>query len=414
MELVTVYHHDAPVARYPLDGSRVTIGSTFDNDVVLAGDHVAERHLVLYRDEQGLWRARPSDSEEDTRLDFGSRLAVGGLALSLETAADSTPCPKSEVAEGSSYGIVGSSVRTQLLRLCIQRLGPLRGAVLIQGDTGTGKELVAKALHQASGRSGAFVAVNCGGLTSSLLEDTLFGHEKGSFTGATHERRGVFEQAHGGTLFLDEIGEIPLPQQASLLRVLDDHLVRRVGGQEERRVDFRLVTATNRHLEHLAQDGRFRLDLFHRLSILRITTAPLRDRPDDIEPLAAHFLANMAHEVGHKRLSGESMKRLRECDLAGNARELRNRLYRAAVFARGSLIRVVDLDLEDTHGELRRRKLLLSTISDQEIDAAVQRHCGNIASAAKELGVPRTSLRDRLQRTAAPNRPSAVDQPTIA
>jgi DNA-binding NtrC family response regulator len=242
------------------------------------------------------------------------------------------------------------------------------------------------------------VAVNCGGLTSSLLEDTLFGHEKGSFTGACGEHRGVFEQAQGGTLFLDEIGEIPLSQQASLLRILDDGVVRRVGGRDDRRVEFRLVTATNRDLERLAAEGHFRLDLFHRLSALRIATSPLRQRPEDIPLLAEHFLSLMATEVGHKRLSMEASRRLARSDLPGNARQLRNLLYRAAVFAQGHLIRVADLEREEPGRETGSSRAAICDLSDVEVAEVLRRHRGNISGAAKELRVPRTSLRDRIRR----------------
>ncbi|MCU0665219.1 MAG: sigma 54-interacting transcriptional regulator [Myxococcota bacterium] len=398
MELVTVYHHDSPVVRFPLEHSPITVGSNLENDVVLAGDHVAERHLVLYRDEAGCWRAGPPGSEAIAELRPGARLSLGGLALSLDCAPEARRSFPAALPRSGEFGIVGVSAKTRRLRLCIERLAPLRGPVLVCGETGTGKELVASALHLASLRKGAFVAVNCGGLTSSLLEDTLFGHEKGAFTGACAEHRGVFERAHAGTLFLDEIGEIPLSQQAALLRILDDGVVRRVGGRDDRKVEFRLVTATNRNLEKLAGEGRFRLDLFHRLCALRITTSPLRERPEDLEPLAAHFLSLMATEVGHKRLSSEAIRRLSKRDFPGNARQLRNLLYRAAVFSRGPLIRAADLELDESDTATVSLRGAICELSDADVVTALSRHRGNVSGAAKELGVPRTSLRDRIRR----------------
>jgi DNA-binding NtrC family response regulator len=299
---------------------------------------------------------------------------------------------------GDDLGIVGISTVTRLLRLEVARFARLLAPVLICGETGTGKELVARALHECSLRPrGPFVTVNCGALSESLLEDIFFGHERGAFTGAGDAHRGVFERANGGTLFLDEIGELPLAQQAALLRVLDDGRVRRLGSEREERVSVRVVAATNRDLPRMTVDGAFRLDLYHRLSALRILTPPLRDRPDDIEPLACHFLAAMAGEVGPRRLEEAALEKLRAHSLPGNARELRNALYRAAVTTAREAISVRDLDLEPPPTATRRtRRVRLSRLPDARIREVVALHPGNIAAAARELGVPRTTLRDRV------------------
>jgi DNA-binding NtrC family response regulator len=230
-----------------------------------------------------------------------------------------------------------------------------------------------------------------------MLEDTLFGHERGAFTGAQTSRRGVFEQANGGTLFLDEIGELPISQQASLLRVLDDKQVRRIGAEGVKRVDFRLVTATNRPLKSFTQTGEFRLDLYHRIATLEIETKPIRERPEDVEPLALHFLELMRDEIGQRALSSSALEKLMSYSWPGNARELKNALYRAAVRSREQELNALHFELSQ-EGQVRKRPNLLDQVSDSRIVTVLDKHRGNVAAAARDLGVPRTSLRDRAAR----------------
>jgi DNA-binding NtrC family response regulator len=222
-------------------------------------------------------------------------------------------------------------------------------AVLLLGESGTGKELVARAVHwNGPRRAGPFVAVNCAALPEGLLESELFGHERGAFTGATQKRTGLFVDAHGGTLFLDEVADMALPLQAKLLRVLQDKTVRAVGGREEIRVDFRLISATNRDLPTRLREGRFREDLYYRLAVIPIRLPALRERPDDIPVLAAHFLARAAGALG-KRLDGfdpEAAAWLTTHRWPGNVRELENVVERAATLARGPLVTVQDLRVE--------------------------------------------------------------------
>jgi transcriptional regulator with PAS, ATPase and Fis domain len=271
--------------------------------------------------------------------------------------------------------------------------------VLIVGETGTGKELVAKGLHIRSNRpTGPFVAVNCGGLTASLLEDTLFGHERGAFTGAKSGRKGVFEQANRGTLFLDEIGELPLAQQAALLRILDDKKVRRIGGENAEEVDFRLVVATNRDLPKLVKKGHFRLDLYHRIATLQIQTAPLRKRPEDVGPLADYFLVQMVKEMGDRKLSKAAIEVLCDYSWPGNVRELRNTLYRAAAMSSQQTLDVPHFEFPSHATKHQRCAFRLDQLSDVKIEEILFLHGGNVAAAARELGVPRTSLRDRFKR----------------
>ncbi len=297
---------------------------------------------------------------------------------------------------GDDLGIVGISTVTRLLRLEVARYARLLAPVLIRGETGTGKELVARALHDCSLRPrGPFVTVNCGALSDNLLEDIFFGHERGAFTGAGASHRGVFERAHGGTLFLDEIGELPPAQQSALLRVLDDGQVRRLGSEREERIDVRVVAATNRDLLSMTACGAFRLDLYHRLSTLRIATPPLRDRPDDVEPLAAHFLRAMAPEVGRRTLGEEALDRLRAHPFPGNARELRNALYRAAAATDSDELSAGDLALEPPASPATpARELRLGDVPAARIREILGRFPGNLSAAARELAVPRSTLRD--------------------
>ena len=238
----------------------------------------------------------------------------------------------------------------------IGRLAQAPLSVLVTGETGTGKELVARALHRESPRARKpFVALNTAAIPSELLESELFGHEAGAFTGANKRHVGRFEQADGGTLFLDEIGDMPLPLQTRLLRVLAEGEFFRVGGRELIRVDVRVIAATHQDLEQLVADGRFRADLLHRLDVVRLHLPPLRERRDDVPQLAERFLAIAASKLGApaKRFARPALERLRAHDWPGNVRELENLCWRLAALAPGDTIGVADLDAPGT-GDGRR------------------------------------------------------------
>ncbi len=230
--------------------------------------------------------------------------------------------------------LVGSSPGMREVFRKIRLYGASDASVIITGETGAGKELVARALHEESDRhSGPYAELNCTAISEQLLESELFGHERGAFTGAIREHRGYFERADGGTLFLDEIGDMPLYIQAKLLRVLEDGRVQRVGGEQSRKVDVRVVGATNVPLEQAVAEGHFRADLYHRLAVLRIHLPPLRERPEDIPLLAEHFLQefNQKYHKGVQRLTGEAIRLLQSYLWPGNVRELRNLLERVVV-----------------------------------------------------------------------------------
>jgi len=292
--------------------------------------------------------------------------------------------PATELASGSMLMVMAD----------VDRLAPLPWPVLIRGETGVGKEHAARALHDRGPRSrGPFVALNAGGLTRELVESELFGHARGAFTGAVQAHRGAFEQAHGGTLFLDEVAELPPDLQTRLLRILETWRVRRLGSETERLVDIRLVCATHRDLGAMVREGRFRSDLYYRIHRLVVDVPPLRSRPDDVAPLARHFLRQMQREIGSRELDAEALERLRSYPWPGNVRELRNVLEHAAVDSDGTSI-----GLAAIQRALRRiGDRLAPKPSVDSLREALEQYGGNVSAAARALGIPRSTLRDRLR-----------------
>jgi len=278
-------------------------------------------------------------------------------------------------------------------------------SVLLLGESGTGKELMAQALHWHSARrSGSFVPVNCAAVPETLLESELFGHEKGAFTGAQQKRAGLFAQAHGGTLFLDEIGDLPLVLQVKLLRAIQDKAVRPVGGTQALHLDLRLITATNRDLAILVQEGKFREDLYYRLAVIPIRLPALRERPEDIPLLAEHFLRLAAARTGKTRtgFDEDAAAWLLAHRWPGNVRELENLVERAAVLARGPVIALADLHTEFSVAPgASSLRPTLGEMAEQYIQRVLDEVHGNKDAAAKILGV---SVRT-LQRRAAQVQP---------
>jgi DNA-binding NtrC family response regulator len=309
----------------------------------------------------------------------------------------------------SPDAIVAESPRSAALLALVQRVAPSRATVLVQGESGTGKELVARLLHYWSPRVGKpFVAVNCKAFAEGVLESELFGHERGAFTGAATARAGCFERAAGGTLFLDEIGEIGQDFQAKLLRVLQEGEVLRVGGSAPRPVDVRVVCATNRSLRDEVAAGRFREDLFFRLNVIPVQLAPLRERREDILPLARQFLERQQRETGRGlRLGAEATAALLAHPWPGNVRELENALERAVVLARGEEITPEDLLLEQLPAPSAAAPAALGEGSLQDcldgaaaarIRAALASAGGNRVEAARTLGIERTTLYRMMKR----------------
>ncbi len=248
-------------------------------------------------------------------------------------------CEKLKLAEGNFEGIVGVSAPMREVFEKVKRVAATDIPVLVVGESGTGKELVARTIHKMSGREGSFVAVNCAAIPAELLEAELFGYERGAFTGAASSKAGLIEEAHGGTLFLDEIGDMPLELQGKLLRFLEDGRIRRLGSTKERKVDVRVVSATNKDLSVLMEEGRFREDLYFRVAGFTIEIPPLRRRREDIPLLAEHFLGELGQETGRNyRLSSGALKALLLYDYPGNVRELKNILRQAALMSDGVIM----------------------------------------------------------------------------
>ena len=283
----------------------------------------------------------------------------------------------------------------------IRRVAKSEATVLVQGESGTGKELIARAIHRRSRRREApFVAINCGAIPDTLLEAELFGHERGAFTGAHAQRKGRFELAEDGTLFLDEIAELSLMLQVKFLRFLQEHTIERIGGRESIQLDLRVIAATNKDLKDEMAQGRFREDLYYRLSVVTIKVPPLRDRGEDVVILAAAFLRRAA-PAQHRRLrfSEEALRALRAYTWPGNIRELENKVSRAVIMARGRLIEPPDLDLPAPGPERSASLRELREQAEREaLVAALSRHHGNISQAARELAVSRPTLHGLLDK----------------
>jgi two-component system NtrC family response regulator len=292
----------------------------------------------------------------------------------------------------------------EMLKVChlVEKVAPTDVTVLLLGESGTGKELLARALHDLSPRAGKpFSAINCAAIPENLLESELFGHEKGAFTGAVKQTKGKIELADGGTLFLDEIGDVPLPLQVKLLRFLQERVVERVGGRQQIAVDVRIVCATNQDLKDLMATGRFREDLYYRLSELVINIPPLRDRTGDAELLAHNFLArfNQEHKRNLRGFSVEALATLETHPWPGNVRELENRVKRAVIMAEENRITPADLDLvePDELPEVLNLARAREEAERREIPRALSRVDGNITRAAKLLGISRPTLYDLLR-----------------
>ncbi len=323
---------------------------------------------------------------------------------------------RAQLVRGRGRELLGHSEAMRRIFDLVRRIAAGRTTVLITGESGTGKERIAHAIHDASDRRGKpFLVVNCGAIPEALMEAELFGHERGAFTGAVSSRLGIFREAEGGTVLLDEIGDLPLALQVKLLRVLQERKVRGVGASAETAVDMRVLAATNRRVEEDVAAGRFRQDLYYRLNVIRIEVPPLRDRREDIRPLADHFLAICCAEQNKqvRGLSPDALRALEGYGFPGNARELENIVERAVALATGQTIGLGDLprevsgaaaqptpslvalpdegcNLDDVVGEVERRLIL----------QALEKSGGVRTQAARLLGVTLRSLRYRLQKHA--------------
>ncbi len=393
-----------------LNAPRILVGTSPVCEVRLTDPSVSRRHAALETIE-GRLRVSDVNSTNATFIDDvavvqayledGETLRIGGTTLRLEVDPDAHPKPLAD-AEGFGRMIGASRTMRRLYPQC-ERVAKARVPVILEGETGTGKEVLAESIHETSGIEGPFVVFDCTTVSAQLVEAALFGHEKGAFTGATNERPGVFEQAHGGTLLIDEIGDLDLPLQAKLLRVVDRGELRRVGGTKSIKVDVRILAATRRNLDHEISAGRFRDDLFHRLAVARIELPPHRQRHRDITQLARKFAA----ELGGT-LSEETLARFEDYAWPGNVRELRNAVARCVAlgeetFTASSPPSSTDLEPKSTasgseddwldsivRGDLPfviARRRAIEEFERRYVMHVLDKHGGNVAQAARASGI---------------------------
>ena len=301
--------------------------------------------------------------------------------------------------------MLGTSPQMQAVFAFIRKVAATNAPVLLLGESGTGKEMAAAAIHRRSSRKdGPFVAINCNAIPENLLESELFGHEKGAFTGAHVQRKGLLETASGGTLFLDEIGELPPAIQVKLLRFLQEQRLQRVGGRQEIQVDTRLVAATNADLKELIGNGKFREDLYFRLAVVTIRLLPLRERGEDIVFLAREFLQRYANQNGHPKMvfAPDALRAMNRYSWPGNVRELQNRVKRGVIMASGSRVNAKDLELDQERDPATSSATTLKQarehVERELIEQALKRNSGKITSTAADLGISRPTLYELMEK----------------
>jgi DNA-binding NtrC family response regulator len=397
---------------WPIGDSELRIGTDAGCDVVLADDRVSALHASVVADEARFVVRDLSSTNgtwyEGSRVTVvavaaGSTLRVGRTSLRIEPEAQPLDLPPSQARRFGD--LVGESLAMREVFAVLERVAASDATLLVEGETGTGKELVARAVHDASERRrGPFIAVDCGALPEGLLESELFGHVKGAFTGAAHARTGMIVRAHGGTLFLDELGRISPTIQARLLRVLEERIVRPLGGDNERAVDVRVIAASRDDLDAEVAAGRFRPDLLYRLAVVRVTLPPLRTRREDLAPLVRELLRRRG--FADAPVAGPNLDRLVAHSWPGNVRELRNVIDRAIALAPG-VQRFADLAVRVESAQAAEAGLAVrSDLPYAEAKAAVlhdlerryladvlARTDGNLSAASRESGIDRKHLR---------------------
>ena len=388
----------------------LSIGTAETSDLRLTDPAVSRHHLALRIDERGLALIDLGSRNGTLVGDLevvrgyvvsGARIRVGQTTLVVEILDRDVVQPIS--AADRSGPILGASPAMRRLYPLIEQCSRAASTVLILGETGTGKELLAEAIHAGSPRAaGPFAVVACSALSHDLAESELFGHEQGAFTGAMTARAGAFEAAHGGTVFLDEIGELPLALQPLLLRVLENRTVRRLGSNDQRPVDVRVIAASHRDLRELVNARRFRLDLYYRLCVLRIAVPPLRERPGDVALLAAQFWRALRRDpipqAFVEQLAGQSWP--------GNVRELRNAVERAAQLG-WTPQRVPVVAERESFGQAKERAL--AAWERTWVEELLAAHGGNLSRAARAARMGRSHLREMARRHGVSTRASALD-----
>ncbi len=440
---------DGRATEYVFDQNNITLGALADNDLVLDDDRVSRHHARIFSD-GACFLIEDLRSASGTFVDrvrvreawlrSGCTLRLGGTTLRFSVITEKLDVrPRAEAHLG---GLVGQSESMRRLMAAVEKVAPTGATVVLEGETGTGKEVVARTLHQLSTRAAQpFVVFDCSAVQQNLIESELFGHEKGSFTGAMATRQGLFESADGGTLFLDEVGELALDLQPKLLRALETREIRRVGGNRSIPINVRVIAATNRDLQVEVKAGRFREDLFYRLGVVRLRLPPLRERREDIRILAEHLLRtgrfnragmgeNEPDSLRVKGISQDALRWLHDYSWPGNVRELSNIVERACSFAEGDLLQVDDLpeSIRGVEGPRRRqdgyaptaplsppptavtaqsiqvdvpfrdaKETWLGTFERDYLATVLARHGGNLSQAARGADVDRKHFR-RLAR----------------
>lgn len=389
-----------------IENAPSSIGTASENAMVLKDPFVSKRHCSIHGDRDKFWiqdeGSRNGTWVDNTRVEraavrVDSKIVVGRTHLQVVLPHEAT----------SAFGIVGEHSLIKNVLRKIVRYASCSIPVLIQGETGTGKELVARALHTCSNVcKGSFEPINCGAIPKELAESEFLGHAAGAFTGAAKARKGAFERASGGTIFLDEVGELPLAIQPKILRILEEQAVQRIGEDQRRPIDVRIITATNRELQHEIKKENFRLDLYHRLAVGIIELPPLRERAEDIPLLINHFLHEIESTYHFPMKADESaVQYLAKQQWPGNIRELKNALYRAS-FESGPLLTVNDFRFlevgehsrqlhSDGHVQCVGRRF--SEIRREVYAQVLKNHRGNRSAAAMALGVPKSTFFDHIR-----------------
>lgn len=407
----------------------IKIGKKEDNDVVLSDKTISRQHAEIeYKSDSFLLRDLDSTNGtyvngtrvKEAYLLPGDRIKIGRTVMEF-TAFDEKV--RIEPSSKTQFGkLVGSSTKMRQIFTILERISPTLATVVVEGDTGTGKDLVAQAVHEHSPRRNKpFVVFDCSAVAPNLIESELFGHEKGAFTGAIRSRKGAFEEANGGTIFLDEIGELTLDLQPKLLRALEQREIKRVGSNNTAKIDVRVICATNKNLKKEVADGRFREDLYYRLSVVKIHLPSLAERPEDIETLVEKFLTiskfNMLGEGKLKvtKVDDEALKTLKRYQWPGNVRELMNIIERAVSFAEGDTLTKSHLDFVFSEVEQEEEYTeRLVTPSDMPFKEAKQKiveifekeyllellkkNNYNISAAAREAKIDRKHIRNLLKK----------------
>ncbi len=400
----------------------IHVGTKKDNEIVLKDETMSRIHFEIHQTKSG-YLLRDSESLNGTFINgvrvkeafllSGASIRAGKTEmkfLPMDETFEILPSKKTKFAN-----LIGGSTTMRRIYTIIEKIAPTDATVIVEGESGTGKELIASAIHEKSKRNKRpFVVFDCSAVAENLIESELFGHEKGSFTGATSMRHGAFELADGGTIFLDEIGELSLDLQPKLLRVLESRTIKRVGGDRPINVDVRVVAATNRNLEAEVKKGNFREDLFYRLNVVPIYLPPLRKRKDDIPMLIDSFIEEANKVNLEKTVEGVqagAMEILMSYDWPGNVRELKNSISRMLSFMDGTKITAEDiperirlpiakaeLDIRDDLGFKDAKEQWIASFEKQYLIEALKRNHYNISAAAKEAGIDRKSVQRLIRK----------------